>query len=45
MWNHCRLGSIGCAFLEYSLVDFFPMDLDLTRGIDPDTYLIPSHAH
>jgi hypothetical protein len=24
MWKSCRVGSIGCALLEYSLVEFFP---------------------
>jgi hypothetical protein len=24
MWNRCLLGGIGCALLEYSLVEFFP---------------------
>ena len=32
------------AFLEYSLVDFFPVYRDLNRCLDPDTYLITFHA-
>ncbi len=32
------------AFLEYSLVDFFPVYRDLTRCLDSDTYLITFYA-
>jgi len=33
------LGIIVCAFLEYSLIDFFSMYLHVTRRFNPDTYL------
>jgi len=44
MWKRCRVGGIGYAFLEYSLVDFFPVNLDFGRRRDSDTYLITSYA-
>jgi len=45
LWRRSHLGGIGCTFIEYSLVNFFPVYLDLTRRIDPETYLIAFYAH
>ena len=44
MWKRCRVGGIGYAFPQYSLVDFFPVNLDFGRRRDSDTYLITSYA-
>jgi hypothetical protein len=44
MWKRCRVGGIGYALLEYSLVDFFAVNLDFGRRRDSNTYLITSYA-